>query len=229
MGNGTLHWQTLLLTPQVPCALRLSLHVLVLRGHHACECRSAEHNQDHMSQMEFRLPAEALVPLPGSAPAPRPRPTAAAASSDPFDAFGSPPATAAAARDDFAELEAIGAPKGPAAAGMPPLLPFPLPQTLACLAQTAFSEASEPSCVSRLLPEPNQLKECTIPQRGFHVLYRNRSAEYFLCFFLSLCLVASFHCCIQSFLFLSTKCIHSISLKFCLFLSEGIIQDMIKL
>ncbi|KAL3157615.1 hypothetical protein ABBQ32_012066 [Trebouxia sp. C0010 RCD-2024] len=82
--------------------------------------RSAEDNQDRMSQMEFRLPAEALVPLPGSAPAPRPRPTAAAASSDPFDAFGSPPATAAAARDDFAELEAIGAPKGPAAAASDP-------------------------------------------------------------------------------------------------------------
>ena len=70
-----------------------------------------------MSQLEFRLPAEALVPLPGSAPAPRPRPTVAAASSDPFDAFGSPPATAAAARDDFADLEAVGAPTGPAVAG----------------------------------------------------------------------------------------------------------------
>ena len=73
-----------------------------------------------MSQMEFRLPAEALVPLPGSAPAPRPRPAAAAVSSDPFDAFGSPPATAAAARDDFAELEAIGAPQGQAVAGIYP-------------------------------------------------------------------------------------------------------------
>lgn len=114
------------LHPRAPCPLRLSLHVLVLMGYHACVCRSAEDNQDRMSQMEFRLPAEALVPLPGSAPAPRPRPTAAAASSDPFDAFGSPPATAAAARDDFADLEAIGAPKGPAAAGMP----FPPPGTL---------------------------------------------------------------------------------------------------
>ena len=82
-------------------------------------CRSAEDGQDSMSQMEFRLPAEALVPLPGSAPAPRPRPTAAAVSSDPFDAFGSPPATAVAARDDFAELEAIGAPQGQAVAGTP--------------------------------------------------------------------------------------------------------------
>ena len=81
-----------------------------------------------MSQMEFRLPAETLVPLPGSAPAPRPRPTAAAVPSDPFDAFGSPPAVAAAARDDFAELEAIGAPQGQAAAGMcPPPSPPPRP------------------------------------------------------------------------------------------------------
>lgn len=98
-----------------PCCV-LILFVIVV--YHVC--RSAEDSQDAMSQVEFRLPAEALVPLPGSAPAPRPRPTApaAAASSDPFDAFGSPPATAAAAaRDDFAELEAIGASKGQAVAG----------------------------------------------------------------------------------------------------------------
>lgn len=103
-------------------------------------CRSAEDSQDAMSQMEFRLPAEALVPLPGSAPAPRPRPTAAAVSSDPFDAFGSPPATAAAARDDFAELEAIGAPQGQAVAGICPslalapcaILPHHTPVHLAC-------------------------------------------------------------------------------------------------
>lgn len=85
-----------------------------------CVSRSVEDSQDPLSQMEFRLPADALVPLPGSALPPRPRPAAAPISSDPFDAFGSAPAAAAAARDDFADLEslgAIGAPKAQAAAG----------------------------------------------------------------------------------------------------------------
>ena len=70
--------------------------------------------------MEFRLPADALVPLPGSVAAPSRRPLAAPTSADPFDAFGSSPVTAAAARDDFADLEAlgaIGAPKAQAVAG----------------------------------------------------------------------------------------------------------------
>ncbi len=73
-----------------------------------------------MDQVEFRLPPDALVPLPGSVPPPRRRPAAAPTSGDPFDAFGSPPAEAAAARDDFADLEsleAIGAPQAQAAAG----------------------------------------------------------------------------------------------------------------
>lgn len=73
-----------------------------------------------MGQTEFRLPADALVPLPGSVPPPRRHPAAAPTSGDPFDAFGSAPATAVAARDDFADLEsmgAIGAPKAQAAAG----------------------------------------------------------------------------------------------------------------
>lgn len=83
-------------------------------------CRSVEDSQDPMAQLEFRLPADALVPLPGSVAPPRPRPTAPPVSSDPFDAFGSTPATAAATRDDFADLEslgAIGAPKAQAVAG----------------------------------------------------------------------------------------------------------------
>ena len=73
-----------------------------------------------MDQVEFRLPPDALVPLPGSVPPPRRRPAAAPTSGDPFDAFGSAPAEAAAARDDFADLEslgAIGAPQAQAAAG----------------------------------------------------------------------------------------------------------------
>ncbi len=73
-----------------------------------------------MDQVEFRLPPDALEPLPGSVPPPRRRPAAAPTSGDPFDAFGSPPAEAAAARDDFADLEsleAIGAPQAQAAAG----------------------------------------------------------------------------------------------------------------
>ncbi len=73
-----------------------------------------------MDQVEFRLPPDALVPLPGSVPPPRRRPAAASTSGDPFDAFGSAPAEAAAARDDFADLEslgAIGAPQAQAAAG----------------------------------------------------------------------------------------------------------------
>ena len=80
-----------------------------------------------MSRMEFQLPPEALVPLPGSTPPPRRRPAAAAAaaaaSEDPFDAFGSMPGSAAqqaAIRDDFSGLEALGAlgaPQAQAAAG----------------------------------------------------------------------------------------------------------------
>ena len=91
-------------------------------------CRSVEDTQDPMAQLEFRLPADALVPLAGSVPPPRPRPTAPPVSSDPFDAFGNTSATAAAARNDFADLEslgAIGAPKAQAVAGMLLLLLHP--------------------------------------------------------------------------------------------------------
>ena len=80
-------------------------------------------SEDQTVQAEFRLPAEALVPLPGSVPPPRRRPVAAPTSADPFDAFGSAPAAAVAARDDFADLEslgAIGAPQAPQAAGKSP-------------------------------------------------------------------------------------------------------------
>lgn len=81
-----------------------------------------------MSRMEFQLPPEALVPLPGSTPPPKRRPAAAAAaaaaSEDPFDAFGSMPGSAAqqaAVRDDFGSglesLGALGGPQAQAAAG----------------------------------------------------------------------------------------------------------------
>ncbi len=85
-----------------------------------CLYRTVEAAEDQMDQVEFRLPPDALVPLPGSVPPPRRRPAAAPTSGDPFDAFGSAPAEAAAARDDFADLEslgAIGAPQAQAAAG----------------------------------------------------------------------------------------------------------------
>ena len=84
-----------------------------------CLYRTVEAAEDQMDQVEFRLPPDALVPLPGSVPPPRRR-AAAPTSGDPFDAFGSAPAEAAAARDDFADLEslgAIGAPQAQAAAG----------------------------------------------------------------------------------------------------------------
>ena len=111
-----------------------------------CVCRAVEDSQDPVTQLEFRLPADALVPLPGSTPPPRPRPAAAQVSSDPFDAFGSAPATAAAARDDFADLEslgAIGAPRAQAVAGTllcmslhtPPCMPACI---LLALAHTAI-------------------------------------------------------------------------------------------
>lgn len=91
------------------------------------DCRSVEEAEDPMSRMEFQLPPEALVPLPGSTPPPKRRPAAAAAaaatSEDPFDAFGSMPGSAAqqaAVRNDFGDLEslaALGAPQAQAAAG----------------------------------------------------------------------------------------------------------------
>lgn len=78
--------------------------------------RSVGPAEDQTAQLEFRLPPEALVPLPGSVPPPRRRPQAAPTSGDPFDAFGSAPAVAVAARDDFADLESLGAIGAPQAA-----------------------------------------------------------------------------------------------------------------
>ncbi|DBA86245.1 hypothetical protein WJX77_008239 [Trebouxia sp. C0004] len=92
-------------------------------SHPSMSQRTVQAAEDQMDQVEFRLPPDALVPLPGSAPPPRHRPTAAPTSGDPFDAFGSTPAEAAAARDNFADLEslgAIGAPQAQAAAASDP-------------------------------------------------------------------------------------------------------------
>ena len=90
--------------------------------------------------MEFQLPPEALVPLPGSTPPPKRRPASAAAaaavSEDPFDAFGSMPGSAAhqaAVRDDFSGLEdlaALGAPQAQQAAGRPHSAALLMPHTL---------------------------------------------------------------------------------------------------